>query len=71
MEGSEKYLSRKIGDKLYMISFMVAARKSFITIIFNCNQNTFSTSGLLSPGTDNEMILFEEGTIEKFTLKEK
>jgi len=71
VEGSEKYLSRKIGDKLYMISFMVVARKSYVTIIFNFNQNIFSTSALLSPGTDKEMILFEEGTIEQLTLKEK
>ena len=34
VEGSEKYLSRKIGDKLYVISFMVVARKSYVTIIF-------------------------------------
>ena len=69
--GSEKYLSSKIGDKLYMISFMVVARKSYVTIIFNFNENIFLTSALLSTGTDKEMILFEGGTIEQLTLKEK
>jgi len=54
-----------------MISFMVVARKSYVTIIFNFNQNIFSTSAFLSPGTDKEMTLFEEGTTERVTLKEK
>jgi len=50
---------------------IVVARKSYVTIIFNFNQNIFSTSAFLSPGTDKEMTLFEEGTTERVTLKEK
>jgi hypothetical protein len=70
-EGSEEYRSRKIGAKMYMVSFMVQANSSFVTIVFNFNQNVMSTSALLAPGTDQELILFEAGIIEQLTLKEK
>lgn len=69
-EGSEDYRSRKIGPKMYMVSFMVVANKSFVTIVFNFNQNVISTSALIAPGTDQETILFDAGIIEHLNLKE-
>ena len=71
VEGSEEYRSRKIADKTYMVNFMVQANSSFVTIVFNYNQNVMSTSALLAPGTDQELVLFEAGIIEQLTLKEK
>ncbi len=68
--GAEAYRSRKIGDKQYMINFMVQANKTFVTLIFNFNQNVMHSSVLFSPKTDEEQILFEGGIIEHLSLKE-
>jgi hypothetical protein len=68
--GNEKYLSRKIGDKTYMINFKNSATSDFVTIVFNFNQNVLYTSALLNPKTDQEQILFEGGIIEHLRLKE-
>ena len=70
LEGSEEYRSRKIGDRIYMVNFMVDANSSFVTIVFNFNQNMMSTSALIAPGTDQELILFDAGIIEHLNLKE-
>jgi MoaF N-terminal domain len=68
--GSEKYLSRKIGDKTYMINFKVIANSNFVTIVFNFNQNVIYTSALLNPKTAHEQVFFEGGLIENLKLKE-
>lgn len=68
--GAEAYRSRKIGDKLYVINFMVQANKTFVTLIFNFNQNVMYSSVLFSPNTEDEQILFEGGIIEHLTLVE-
>lgn len=68
--GNEKYLSRKIGDKTYMINFKNSASSSFVTIVFNFNQNVMYTSALLDPKTAKEQVLFEGGIIEHLRLKE-
>lgn len=71
VEGSENYMSKKIGDQMYMIGFMVVANKSYVTIVFNFKEKVFSTSAILSPDTDKEMILFEGGIIKQVVLTEK
>jgi hypothetical protein len=68
--GSEKYLSRKIGDKLYMINFKNSISSDFVTIVFNFNQNVIYTSALFDPKTPKEQVLFEGGVIEHLRLKE-
>ena len=68
--GNEKYLSRKIGDKPYMINFKVSANSNFVTIVFNFNQNVMYTSALLDPKMAKEQVLFEAGIIEHVRLKE-
>lgn len=70
VEGSEDYRSRKISNRMYMVSFMVVANKTFVTIVFNFNQNVMATSALIAPGTTQETTLFEAGIIEHLTLKE-
>lgn len=65
------YRSRKIGDKLYLVNFKYEPSAAFVTIVFNFNENVFSTSALLGAGSDEELILFEGGIIEQLTLKEK
>ena len=53
-----------------MISFMIEANSYFATIVFNFNQNVISTSAIVAPGTDQELILFDGGIIERLNLKE-
>ena len=69
-EGMEEYRSRKIGDKMYMVNFMVKSNSSFATIVFNFNQNVMYTSALIAPGTDQELVLFDAGIIERLNLNE-
>jgi hypothetical protein len=68
--GSAPYQARKIGDKLYMVSFKVAGNSNFVTIIFNFDKKVFYTSGLLDPKTKKEQVLFESGMIKQLKLKE-
>jgi hypothetical protein len=70
-KGMEEYRSRKIGDKMYMINFTVQANNTFVTLIFNFNQNVMYSSVLFSPGKAEEQILFEGGIIENLHLKER
>jgi hypothetical protein len=68
--GHEKYLSRKIGDKTYIINFKNSATSDFVTIVFNFNQNVIYTSAFLNPKTNQEQIFIEGGIIEHLRLKE-
>ena len=68
-EGSENYRSRKIGDKMYMVNFKAEADATFVTIVFNFNENVISTSAILAPGTEQEQVLFDGGIIEQLILK--
>ena len=68
--GHEKYLSRKIGDKTYMINFKNSATSDFVTIVFNFNQNVIYTSAFFNPKTNQEQIFIEGGIIEHLRLKE-
>jgi hypothetical protein len=70
LEYLEDYRSRKIGPKMYMVNIMFVDSKNFITIVFNFNQNVISTSALIAPGTDEEIIFFEAGIIENLNLHE-
>jgi hypothetical protein len=69
-EGSVEYRSRKIGDRQYMVNFLEKANITFVTIVFNFNQNMVSTSALIAGGTDQQRILFDGAIIEHLKLKE-
>lgn len=69
-EGQEEYLSRKISDKMYLVNFMNEPSSTFVTLVFNFNQNVMYSSALIAPGTDREQILFDGGIIEHLSLKE-
>ena len=69
-EGTIPYWSRKIGDQMYMISALNEANSNFVTFVFNFKQNEMYASVIFEPGTEQEMIMFEGGVIEKSTLKE-
>ena len=70
-EGQVTYRSRKIGDKLYMVNFFEETNLTFVTIVFNFNQNVLHTSALIAGASDQPLILFDGGIIENLTLKEK
>ena len=61
--GSEKYLSRKIGDKTYMINFKVSGNSNFVTIVFNFNQSVMYTSALLDPKTNHDKSCLKEALL--------
>ena len=69
-EGTAPYRSRKIGDKMYFVNFHMNPSSTFVTFVFNFNQNVMYSSALIMPKTDQEMILFEGGIIEHLILKE-
>ena len=69
--GKVGYRSRKIGDKLYMVNFFEETNLTFVTIVFNFNQNVLHTSALIAGGSDQRQILFDGGIIENLTLIEK
>jgi len=67
--GHEKYLSRKIGDKTYMVNFKNSATSDFVTIVFNFNQNVIYTSAFFNPKTNQEQIFVEGGIIQNLRLR--
>ena len=69
-EGQHNYRSRKIGDKMYLVNFHEETNSTFVTIVFNFNQNVISTSAIVAPTSDQETIIFEGGIIENLHLKE-
>ncbi len=69
-EGSAPYRSRKIGDKMYLVNFLESQSSTFVTIVFNFNQNVISTSAIINPKSDSETLIFEGGIIQNLHLKE-
>lgn len=69
-EGNANYRSRKIGDKMYLVNFHEPSNSTFVTIVFNFNQNVISTSAIIAPHSEQEAIIFEGGIIENLHLKE-
>ncbi len=69
-EGSAPYRSRKIGNKMYLVNFHEAPSSTFVTIVFNFNQNVISTSAIIAPKSDRETLIFEGGIIQNLHLKE-
>jgi len=68
--GLEKYRSRKIGDKMYVVNWLEKGSSTFVTLIFNFNQNVMYSSALIAPRTEGEEIFFDGGIIENLILKE-
>lgn len=69
-EGQHNYRSRKIGDKMYLVNFHEESNSTFVTIVFNFNQNVISTSAIIAPNSEQERIIFDGGIIENLHLKE-
>jgi len=70
-ESQEEYRSRKIGNKMYLVNWIEGGHSTFVTLIFNFNQNVMYCSALLFPQTEYERILFEGGIIEQLVFVEE
>lgn len=65
------YKSRKIGDKMYLVSWLEESHPDYMTLIFNFNNNVMYSSGILRFGTKDQFTVFDGGIIEDLTLVEK
>ena len=65
------YSSRKIGDKMYLVSWLEEAHPDYTTLIFNFNNNVMYSSGIYRFGTKNQFTRFDAGIIENLHLIEK
>ncbi len=66
-----KYLSRKIGDKMYLVSWLEESHPDYTTLIFNFNNNVMYSTGIFRFGTKDQFIRFDGGIIENLVLVEK
>lgn len=60
------YSSREISPNVFLMSWIQADRPDFITMIFDFNNMTISTSGLMGYTKDDPRFLFLDGTINSF-----
>lgn len=65
------YKSRKIGDKMYVISWLEESHPDYMTLIFNFNENVMYSSGILRFGSKDQFTVFDGGIIEDLILVEK
>ncbi len=65
-----KYNSRKIGDKMYLVSWLEAAHPDYTSLIFNFNNNVMYSTGIFRFGSPNQFTRFDGGIIENLKLVE-
>ena len=65
------YSSRKIDDKMYIVSWLEEAHPDYTTLIFNFNNNVMYSSGIFRFGTKDQFTRFDGGIIENLVLVEK
>lgn len=65
------YMSRKIGHKMYLVSWLEEAHPDYITLIFNFDSGVIFSSGIARFGLENQFIVFDGGIIEDLVLIEK
>lgn len=65
------YTSRKIGDKMYLISWLEASHPDYTTLVFNFHNNVMYSSGIFRFGTENQFTRFDAGIIEDLVLVEQ
>ena len=65
------YNSRKIGERLYIVSWLEASHPDYTTLIFNFTNNVMYSSGIFRFGTEDQFTRFDGGIIENLHLVEK
>lgn len=58
------YQSREILKGMYLVNWVQPEKPDFITLIFDFNNNTVFSSGLIGYGLDRQINLFQDGTIQ-------
>ena len=66
-----EYNSRKIGDKMYLVSWLEASHPDYTSLIFDFKNKIMYSTGIFRFGSENQFVRFDKGTIEKITLVEK
>jgi hypothetical protein len=64
------YQSRKIGHKMYLVSWLEESHPDYITLVFNFDNNTIFSSGIARFGSENQLIVFDGGIVENLVLIE-
>lgn len=59
------YRAKLIGNDRYMVIWQMVEARNYMTMVVDLGQRALFTSGLLSYGTDDEAILFEQATIHR------
>ncbi len=62
------YRSRKIGERMYVISWLEESHPDYMTLIFNFKNNVMYSSGILRFATKDQTIAFDGGIIQKLEL---
>ena len=65
-----KYRSRKIGPRMYLVSWLEASHPDYTTLVFNFDNNVMYSSGIFRFGTEDQFTRFDGGIIEALTLVE-
>ena len=65
------YNSRKIGDRLYIVSWLEESHPDYTTLVFNFANNVMYSSGIFRYGTEDQFTRFDGGIIENLHLVEK
>ena len=65
------YNSRKIGERLYIVSWLEASHPDYTTLVFNFTNNVMYSSGIFRFGTEDQFTRFDGGIIENLELVEK
>jgi MoaF N-terminal domain len=65
--GQDSYKSKKIATRIYVVSSLATSTYSFITLIFDFNQNTLVASAIR---IKDEANFLDSATIEQLHLKE-
>lgn len=64
-ERTFSYESRKLANGIYLVNWHEAELKNFITLVFNFNTNTVSSSVIVRYGTENQFTTFDAGFIDQ------
>lgn len=62
------YKSRKVGEHVYLISWLEESHPDYMTLLFNFGNNVMYSSGILRFATKNQSTVFDGGTIQKVKL---
>jgi len=64
------YKSRQLDNGIYLVNWHEAELKNFITLVFNFNTNTVSSSVIVRYGEENQFTTFDTGFISQIKKQE-